>query len=101
MKQNVKEKKIDFGEASAGGDACCTPLEGPDASVKKLLPKLNDIVFGFMAEDKNMPEGNIKVGDQVVRAAPEKFVIKICALAQECLGTHNLVKSKVELAATV
>jgi len=49
--------------------------------VKKLLPKLNDVVFGFMAEDKNMAEGNVKVGDQVVRATPEKFVTKICALA--------------------
>lgn len=81
MKENVKAKKLDLGEASGGGDACCTPLETPDATVKKLLPKLNDVIFGFMAEDTNMAEGNVKVGDQMVRATPEKFVIKICGLA--------------------
>jgi len=80
MKQNVKEKKLDFGESS-GGDACCTPLAGPDATCKKFLPKLNEIIFEFMKDDKDMNEGNIKVGDQVVRATPEKLVTKICGLA--------------------
>lgn len=100
MKENVKAKKLDLGPGG-GGDACCTPLETPDATVKHLLPKLNDVVFGFMAEDTNMSEGSIKVGDQVVRATPEKYVTKICLLAQECLGTHNITKSKVELTATI
>jgi hypothetical protein len=42
------------------------------------LPKLNEVIFGFLADDKNLAEGHVKLGGAFVRVVAEKYVNKIC-----------------------
>ena len=53
---NVKQCKPDLG-AAGGGDACCTPLQGPDEELKGFLPKLNEVILDFISEDPDMKTG--------------------------------------------
>jgi hypothetical protein len=51
--KNVQECKPDFG-APSGGDACCAPVESPEQELKGYLPKLNEVIFDFLAEDTDL-----------------------------------------------
>lgn len=56
LRADVKSKKPDYGPGG-GGDACCTPLETPDQTLKGFIPRINEVIFGFISEDANMGEG--------------------------------------------
>jgi len=53
LMKNVQECKPDFG-APSGGDACCAPVESPEQELKGYLPKLNEVIFDFLAEDTDL-----------------------------------------------
>jgi hypothetical protein len=93
---NVIECKPDLG-SSGGGDACCTPLQGPEEELKGFLPKLNEVIFDFISEDPDMKTGQHK-GDLAHYTVNWPALIeKMAKFTQRCLGTATLPKRQVTL----
>lgn len=79
--KNVTECKPDFGKA-AGGDACCTPVEGPEEELKGYLPKLNEVILEILQEDADLPSGQHRGDNNTLYNLNAALVIQsICLFA--------------------